>query len=129
MCPYAKTNIYIYIYIIPSYLSVLKLQNSLHSVAVVRFSKKIKEKLFWVIEALNEASATNSIMNLNHTLFVIADAKALMLYSLQFCNNSNKILLGFSRPHPLSVTLSLQKPQPSVSRVFCWYVNRCRQRA
>ena len=30
-----------------------------------------------VIEAINEASATSSIMNLSHTLYVIADAKAL----------------------------------------------------
>ena len=32
---------------------------------------------------MNEASATNSIMNLNHTLYAIADAKALfsVLYS------------------------------------------------
>ena len=40
--------------------------------------------LLWVIVAINEASATNSIMNFSHTLlFVIADAKALcsILYS------------------------------------------------
>ena len=36
----------------------------------------MEEKLFWVTEAVNEASETNSIMNLSHILYVIADTKA-----------------------------------------------------
>ena len=39
-------------------------------------SKKMEEKLFWFTEAVNEASETNSIMNLSHILYVIADTKA-----------------------------------------------------
>ena len=43
----------------------------------------MEEKLFWVIEAMNEGNATNSIMDLNHMLYVIAGAKTLcsILYS------------------------------------------------
>ena len=68
---------------ITSYLSVLKLQNYSSQCSSYAFFRKIEEKLFWVIEAINEASATTSIMNLSHILFVIADAKALcsILYS------------------------------------------------
>ena len=36
----------------------------------------MEEKLFWVTEAVNEASETNSIMNHSHILYVIADTKA-----------------------------------------------------
>ena len=73
-------------YIIPSYLSVLKLQNYSSQCNSCAFFRKIEEKKLWVIKAINEARATNSIMNLSHTLFVIADAKALcsILYS---CGN------------------------------------------
>lgn len=35
----------------------------------------MEEKSFWVTEAVNEASETNSIMNLSHILYVIADTK------------------------------------------------------
>ena len=63
--------------VIPSYLSVLKLQNYSSQCNSRAFFREIEEKMFWVIEAINEASATNSIMNPSHTLFVIADAKAL----------------------------------------------------
>ena len=35
----------------------------------------MEEKLFWITEAVNEASETNSIMNLSHILYVIADTK------------------------------------------------------
>ena len=43
----------------------------------------IEEKMFWFIEAINETSAANSIMNLSHTLYFIPDVKALcsILYS------------------------------------------------
>ena len=37
----------------------------------------MEENLFWVIEAIKETSVTNSIMNLSHTFYVTADAKAL----------------------------------------------------
>ena len=69
--------------IIPSYLSVLKLQNYSSQCNRCAFFRKIEEKLFWVIEAINEASAINSIMNLSGTFYVIADAKSLcpILYS------------------------------------------------
>ena len=72
MCPYPKR-----IYIVPRYLSVLKLQNYSSQCGSCAVFRKIEEELFWVIEAINEASATNSIMNLSHTLFVSVDAKAL----------------------------------------------------
>ena len=47
------------------------------------FSEKLKKKVFWVIEAINEASAINYIANLSHTLHFTADTKALcsILYS------------------------------------------------
>ena len=71
------------IYIIPSYFSVLNLQNYSSQCSRCAFFRKIKEKLFWVIEAINEATAHNSILNLSHILYAIADAKALcsVLYS------------------------------------------------
>ena len=72
VCPYAER-----IYIIPSYLSVLKLQSYSSQCISCAFFRKIEEKLFWTIEAINEASATNSLMNFSHLLLVIADAKAL----------------------------------------------------
>ena len=78
MCRYPKR-----MYITLSYLSVLKLQNYSSECSSCAFFRKIEEKLFWVIETINKASATNSIMNLSHTMHVIADAKALcsILYS------------------------------------------------
>ena len=66
-----------------TYLSVLKLQNYSSQCSSFEFLRKIEEKLFRVIEAINEASATNSIINLSHILYVPSDAKALcsILYS------------------------------------------------
>ena len=58
-------------------MSVLKLQNYSSQCSSCAFFKKVEERLFWVIEAINEASATNSIINVTHALFVIADAKEL----------------------------------------------------
>ena len=63
-------------YVIPSYLSFLKLRNYSPQCSNCAFFRGIKEKLFWVIEAINKASATNYLMNLSHTLCVIAEAKA-----------------------------------------------------
>ena len=67
----------------PSYLSVLKLQNYSSQCSSCVFFRKIEGKLFWITKVINKASVTNSIMNLSHTLHVIADAKALcnILYS------------------------------------------------
>ena len=69
----------------------------------------------WIIEKLSGASATNSIMNLCHTLFVIAGAKALCFV---FCSSGNIQIKYYSGPvDPLfppptpSATLSWQKPQ------------------
>ena len=41
------------------------------------------QELFRVIKAINKISATNSLMNISHTLYVIPDAKAFcsILYS------------------------------------------------
>ena len=49
MYPYPKR-----IYIIPSYLSVLKLENYSSQRSSCEFFRKMEEKLFWVIEAINE---------------------------------------------------------------------------
>ena len=66
----------------PSCLSVLKLQNFSSQCNSCVFFEKIEEQLFWVIEAINEASAINSVMNISHTLYVIADAKDFSLFSI-----------------------------------------------
>ena len=87
--------------IIPSSVSVFKLQNYSSQCSNCAFLRKIKEKLFWVIEAINETSATNFIVNFSHTLYAVADAKALcsILYG------SGNIQIKYS--------LSWQKPQYS----------------
>ena len=59
---------------IPTYFSLLKLQNYSSQCSACAFFREIEGKLFWVIEAINDASATNSIMNLSHALYVIAGA-------------------------------------------------------
>ena len=56
-------------YIIPRYLSVLKLENYSSQGSSCAFFRKIEENLFWVIEAINKAKTTNSA--------VTADPKAL----------------------------------------------------
>ena len=71
-------------YVIPGYFSSLKLQVYPSQCGSWTFSREIKKQLRWVIEAINEASATNSMMNLSRTLYVIADAKNTLLYSLKF---------------------------------------------
>ena len=106
MCPYPKI-----IYILPSYLSVLKLQNYSSQCSTCAFFRKIEENLLWFIEAKNEASATNSIMNLSHPFFIIADAKAInsALYS------SRNIQIKYSwgpvdpSPPPLISYINLEK--------------------
>ena len=102
--PYPKR-----IYIIPSYLSVLKLQNYSSQCNSCAFFRKIEENLSWVIEAINEASATNSIMNLSHTLFVIADAKALC--SILYSSENIQIKSCWGPADLSSVSLNCQKPQ------------------
>ena len=91
--------------IIPSYLSVLKLQNYSSQCNRCAFFRKIEEKLFWVIEAINEASAINSIMNLSGTFYIIADAKSLcpILYSsgniqIKSCGGP-LVTLSWEKPH------------------------------
>ena len=108
VCPYPKR-----IYIIPSYLSVLKLLNYSSQCSSCAFFRKIEEKLFWVIEAINEASATNFIMNLSHTVYVIADAKALRSVLYSFGNIQIKTCWRPVEPPPPPppVTLSWRKPQ------------------
>ena len=95
MCPYAKR-----IYIIPSHSSVLKLQNYSSQYSSCPFFRKIKEKLFLVIGAINEASATNSVMNLSHILFAIADAKVLcyILYSSGNIQIKNTVGVQWTNP-------------------------------
>ena len=69
--------------------------------------------MFWVIEALNEASATNSIMNLSHTLYAITDDKALC--SILYSSGNIQIKSSWGpadtpQPHP-PAKLSWPKPQ------------------
>ena len=104
MCPYLKR-----IYIILSYLLVLKLQNYSSQCSSRAFFRKIEEKLFWVIEAINEANSTNSIMNLSHTSYVIADAKALCSILYSSGNIQIKSCLGPVNPSPPSPILSYIK--------------------
>ena len=64
-------------YVIPSYLSFLKLQNYSSECSICAFFREIDEKLFWHIEELNKATPTSSIMNLSHTMYVVANEKSL----------------------------------------------------
>ena len=57
-------------------MSFLKVQNYPSQCSSCGIFRKMGEKLFWITEAVNEASETNSIMNLSHILYVIADTKA-----------------------------------------------------
>ena len=56
-------------------MSFLKVQNYPSQCSSCGIFRKMEEKSFWVTEAVNEASETNSIMNLSHILYVIADTK------------------------------------------------------
>ena len=84
MCPYFKI-----IYIIHNYLSVLKLQNYSLQCSSCAFFREIEEKLFWVIKAIDEAGATNSVINFSHILYVVADAKA--LFSILYSSGNTQI--------------------------------------
>ena len=64
-------------YVIPTYLSVFKPQNYSSECSICAFFREIEEKLFWVIEAINKASPTSSIMNLSQTIYVVANEKSL----------------------------------------------------
>ena len=75
----------------------------------MHFSENLKEKLFWVIKAINEAGATSSIMNLNHKLYFVADANALCSILCSFGNIQIKSCWGLADSP--SVALSWQKPQ------------------
>ena len=109
MCSYPKI-----IYITPSYLSVLELQSFYSQCSSCVFFRKIKEKLFWAIKAINEASVTNSIMNLNHSFYVIADAKALCSILCSFGNTQINSCWCLVDPSP-TVTLSWQKTSASTA--------------
>ena len=91
----------------------LKTTKLLFTVQQLYFFREIEEKLFWVIEAINEASAINFIMKLSHTLYVIFDAKT--LYSIPYSSGNTQIkrYQGPADP-PLSVT--------SVSRGLMTYL-------
>ena len=104
VCPYVRK-----IYIIPSYLSVLKLQNYSSQCNSCAFFRKIGEKLFCVIEAIKEASETNSVMNLSHKLFVTAEVKALC--SILYSSGNTQIKYSWGPADPPSVTLSWQQLQ------------------
>ena len=72
VCPYPKR-----IFNIPKHLVVLEQHNYSSQCSSCVFFRKIEVKIFWMIEAISETSTTNAIMNLSHTLYVNADAKAL----------------------------------------------------
>ena len=101
-CLYSKI-----IYIIPTHLSVLKLQNYSSECRSCAFFRKIEGKLFWVIKAPIEASATNSIVNLNATLYFIADAKA--VFSISYSSgNIQKKKKKIPQLHEFGKNLSFQ---------------------
>ena len=101
VCRYPK-----WIYIIHSYLSVLKLQNYYWQCSSCAFFRKIEEKLFCVIEPINEISATTSLMNICHTL-------CKRICSIFYSSGSIQIKSCWLHPTlpPLSNKLSWQKPQ------------------
>ena len=67
------------------------------------------EEKFWVIEAVNEASAINSITNLSQTLYVVDDAKALC--SILHSSGNTQIKSCWCPVDHPSVIISWQKPQ------------------
>ena len=89
--------------ILPRYLTVLKLQNHKITQCGSRtFFRKIDKKLFWVIEATNNASATNSVMNLSHIVYGVADVKALCSILCSSENYQTKSCWGSLNIPPLS---------------------------
>ena len=86
--------------------------------------------MFWVIETIKEASATNSIMILSHTLYVvITDAKA--LFSILYSFRNIQIKNGPTCPSllfPPSVTLSWQKTSVSIGLTKTPKWNSCNSR-
>ena len=95
-------------YNIFSYLPVLKLQNYSSECSSHVFFRIKEVKLFSVIEAINEATATKSVMNYSHTFYFIAGAKAFcfILYSSESIQVKIWWVWTLS-----SVTLSWQKPE------------------
>ena len=67
----------------------------------------MEQKLFWVIEAINEASATNSILNLSHILYVITDGKALC--SIDYSSGNIQIKSCWSPADLLTLPLQLHQ--------------------
>ena len=73
MCAHPKK-----IYVIPSYLSILKLQNCSSQSSSWAFIGEIEENLFCVIETINKVSPINTIRNLSHILHVDDDARCVL---------------------------------------------------
>lgn len=82
----------------------------------------MEENVFSIIKAINEASSTNSIMNLSHKLHVSADAKALCFIlsssgNIQIKGCWGPVTTGPAPPSlpppppPFSFSLSWQKSQ------------------
>ena len=103
-------------YVIPSCLSVLKLQNYSSQCSSCAFFREIEERLFSVIEAINEASATNSIMNLSCTLYVIADSNKLHSILNSSRNIKIKSCWGPLVPTLLPSLSYIKLAKPSVPR-------------
>ena len=89
-----KKNIYYELFVS---LKATKLLFTVQQLCI--FQKKNEEKLFWVIEAINEAIVTNSIMNFSYTLYVITDGKALcsVLYSFENISHIKLAKISVSR--------------------------------
>ena len=100
--------------VIPSYLSVLKLQSYSSQCTSCAFFREI-DKVDLRHEAVNESSATNFIMNLSHTLYAIADAEALC--SNRYISGSIQIksCWGPLEPPPPLISVTLSK---SVKTIF-----------
>ena len=77
-------------------VSVFELQNYYSHCSNCAFFRKIEEKLFWVMEAINEASARKSIMNVSLTLYVVADAKGFCC--IFYVNIQIKYSLSWQKP-------------------------------
>ena len=78
-------------YVIPSCFSILELQNYSSECNICAFFREIEEKLFWVIEAISKASPISSIMNLSHTLYVVANEKKLcIILSIQMVKHAKE---------------------------------------
>lgn len=69
----------------------------------------MEEILFWVIQGIKKARATNHIMNLRQTLYVVADAE--VLCSIPCSSGNIQIKTCWGSIEPSSVRSSWEKPQ------------------